>query len=171
MPEKRRNFWIMLTVIAVVFATAKWMDSRQTKQCTIEVKHHQTIIHKEKRKSCKSVTKRKRRHCKSVTIVRTPAIDDFVFVHKEPIVTNYTTVRERIGYPQLAKEAGINGSVIVRVLVNENGEYQKHKIISQAHPILGRKCETYISDLEFSPAIRDGRNVKFWTNVPFHFQD
>ncbi|MCB0854623.1 MAG: energy transducer TonB [Bacteroidetes bacterium] len=164
----------MLTVIAVIFSTAKWLDSRQSKQCKYEVRHHEVIVHhKKKRKSCKSYREehKKRKRCSSMSVVRTPAIDDFVFVHKEPVVTNYNVVRERIGYPELAREAGINGSVIVRVLVDESGQYQKHKIISQAHPILGRKCELYVSDLEFSPAKRDGRNVKFWVNVPFHFQN
>ncbi|MCS7152635.1 MAG: energy transducer TonB [Bacteroidia bacterium] len=41
----------------------------------------------------------------------------FVLIEKEPVATNLEEIKRRIGYPPLAKEAGIQGKVIVRVLV------------------------------------------------------
>ncbi|MEZ4774921.1 MAG: energy transducer TonB [Bacteroidia bacterium] len=112
-----------------------------------------------------------KRHCQIRDNYRTPAIDDFVFVHKEPVAINYMEVSNAIGYPSVAKEAGIEGSVIVRVLVDEHGNYLKHKVISQAHPLLGRSCDSYVNNLYFTPAVRDGQPVKFWVNIPFHFHN
>lgn len=172
MPEKRRNFWIMLTVIAIVFSTARWLESRSNRN------HHRNDIYKE----CK---KRKKKHrttcnveryrpykknCQVKDSYRTPAIDDFVFVHKEPVALNYNEILGKVEYPQIARDAGIEGTVLVRVLVDEHGNYQKHKIISQAHAMLGRNCDRVVGDLKFTPAVRDGQPVKFWVNIPFHFE-
>lgn len=168
MPESTRRFWTMLTIFAIVFSTARWLESRNNE-------HPRKRCHKEaaariQKRSCNAMTYQKR-HCQSKDIYRTPAIDDFVFVHKEPVAINYLEVNNAIGYPAVAREAGIEGSVIVRVLVDEHGNYLKHKIISQAHPLLGRSCDSFVNNLYFTPAVRDGQPVKFWVNIPFHFHN
>ena len=167
MPDKRRNFWILLTIIAVVFAGTKWLDSRQRTRCSISTAPGHSFSYKVEKK-CRKKRERRRRHChkrKSYT----PSIDQFIHVQQEPIPTNIDQIRRKIGYPQFAKNAGIEGSVVIRVLVDEQGNYQAHKIISQSHPFLGKNCEKHISDLQFSPAIKDNRPIKYWVNIPFGF--
>ncbi|MEL6592497.1 MAG: energy transducer TonB, partial [Bacteroidota bacterium] len=75
-----------------------------------------------------------------------------------------------IGYPQIARDAGIEGNVVVRVLVDKRGNYDKHKIITQVHPILTKAVEEHISKLQFTPAIQGGKPIKFWVNIPFNFK-
>ncbi|MDX2246324.1 MAG: energy transducer TonB [Bacteroidia bacterium] len=167
MPERRRRFWIMLTVIAIVFSTARWLESKNNDHSRKNYRHE--FSDHSRKKSCNA--RAQKRHCQVKDSHRTPAIDDFVFVHKEPVAINYTEVRDNMVYSSAAREAGMEGSVIVRVLVDEHGNYQNHKIISQTHPFLGRNCDSYVNNLYFTPAVRDGKPVKFWVNIPFHFHD
>lgn len=167
MPDKRRNFWILLTIIAIVFAGTKWLESKQRTKCSISVAPTAAHSYNVKKK-CRKKRERKRRHCHS-SYTSTPSIDQFIHVQQEPIPTNIDLIRRKIGYPQIAKDAGIEGSVIIRVLVDERGNYQAHKVISQSHPFLGKNCERHIADLTFSPAIKNHRPIKYWVNIPFGF--
>ena len=79
-------------------------------------------------------------------------------------------VRKIIGYPDIARDANIQGQVVVRVLVDEKGNYRKHKMIKKVHPILADAVEQNLSKLKFSPAIQGNKPIKFWVNIPFRFK-
>ncbi|MCX7606240.1 MAG: TonB family protein [Bacteroidia bacterium] len=94
----------------------------------------------------------------------------FVAVEKEPQPTNIDDIKRRIGYPPLAKEAGIQGKVIVRVLVGKNGKYEKHLVLKSPHKILTEAVEKELPNLEFTPGIQAGKPIKVWVTIPFDFQ-
>ncbi len=99
-----------------------------------------------------------------------PKVDDFVFVSEEPKTLNMDDVRKLIGYPDIARDAGIEGMVVVRVLVDEQGNYRKHKMIKKIHPILADAVEKNLHKLKFTPAIQGSKPIKFWVNIPFRFE-
>lgn len=99
-----------------------------------------------------------------------PEIHDFIVVDQEPVATNYEEIRERIGYPQIAQDAGIEGKVVARTLVDESGNYVRHKIVSSVHPILNTAVEREIENLTFSPALQGDRPINFWVNITFEFE-
>ncbi len=99
-----------------------------------------------------------------------PNVDDFVFVSEEPKPLNMDEVQLLIGYPDVARDANIEGQVVVRVLVDEHGNYRKHKMVKKIHPILAEAVENNIHKLKFSPAIQGGKPIKFWVNIPFRFK-
>ncbi|MDX2283862.1 MAG: TonB family protein [Bacteroidia bacterium] len=99
-----------------------------------------------------------------------PSADEFIFAEQEPVAINVDEIRKLIGYPQIAKDAGIEGNVVVRVLVDKRGAYVRHKVINQAHPVLSKAVEEHISKLKFSPAIQGGKPIQFWVNIPFNFK-
>ena len=99
-----------------------------------------------------------------------PDIDDFLISEKEPRSLNMTEVVKNIGYPQIARDAGIQGSVVVRVLIDHEGNYLRHQVINREHPILSREVEKHVSELRFEPAIQGGKPIAFWVNVPFVFK-
>jgi protein TonB len=103
-------------------------------------------------------------------IEQEPDINDFIFAEEEPKPVNMGDIQKLIGYPQIARDAGIEGNVVVRVLVDKNGNYSKHKIITQVHPILTKAVEEHIRKLKFTPAIQGGKPIKFWVNIPFNFK-
>ncbi|MEM6261832.1 MAG: TonB family protein [Bacteroidota bacterium] len=99
-----------------------------------------------------------------------PNINDFIFDAEEPKPVNMDDIRKLIGYPDIAKDAGIEGSVVVRVLVDKYGNYKKHKVIKKVHPVLAKACEKHVSKLKFTPAIQGGKPIPFWVNIPFKFK-
>ncbi len=95
---------------------------------------------------------------------------EFVLVEKEPAPVNMDDIKQRIGYPPQAKEAGIEGIVTVRVLVDENGNYVKHIVLNSPHPILTKAVEKELPKLKFTPGIQAGKPIKVWVNIPFRFK-
>ncbi|GAB4422136.1 MAG: hypothetical protein OHK0039_37910 [Bacteroidia bacterium] len=104
-----------------------------------------------------------------VIVEQEPHVDDFVFAEEEPRPINIDEIKMLIGYPEIAREAGIKGNVIVRVLVDKKGNYAKHRIINQVHPLLSKAVEEQLPKLRFTPAIQGGKPIAFWVNIPFNF--
>ncbi|MCB0835876.1 MAG: energy transducer TonB, partial [Bacteroidetes bacterium] len=104
-----------------------------------------------------------------VIVDHEPDIKDFVFAEEEPTPVNINDIKKLIGYPQIARDASIQGMVVVRVLVDKNGNYAKHKVTNEVHPILSRAVEEHVNKLKFTPAIQGGKPIKFWVNIPFNF--
>ena len=104
-----------------------------------------------------------------VIVDKGPGINEFVFVEEQPKPINMAEISKAIGYPQAAKDAGIMGNVVIRVLVNEKGAYVRHKVINSVHPLLDKAVEKQLAKLQFTPAIQGGKPIKFWVNIPFRF--
>ncbi|MEM9722058.1 MAG: M56 family metallopeptidase, partial [Bacteroidota bacterium] len=99
-----------------------------------------------------------------------PDVNAFIVVEKEPQLLNIREVKKAIGYPQVARKAGIEGNVIARVLVNKEGKYVRHVMLNGVHPVLERSVGAQLPELMFSPAIQNGEPVMFWVNIPFAFK-
>ena len=99
-----------------------------------------------------------------------PDIQAFEFADESPRPLNMREIQRTIGYPQVAREAGIEGSVVVRILVDTDGSYLDHKIINSVHPVLDEPVELSLPQLRFTPAVKDGNPIKFWVNIPFNFK-
>lgn len=99
-----------------------------------------------------------------------PGPGDWVQVDEEPKPVNMQDLVSCIKYPNYLSQSDIKGGVVVRILVDEFGHYQQHKVINQSHPALAKAVETCIDELLFTPAIQGGKPIKFWVNVPFRFQ-
>ncbi len=87
----------------------------------------------------------------------------------EPFPLNQEELKQRIGYPPMAKEAEIEGNVILRVLVNAQGEYVKHIVIEDPYPILTQAVISKLSQLRFAPSMLDRKPISAWVNVTFGF--
>lgn len=99
-----------------------------------------------------------------------PDPNTFVLLEKEPEPLNMEKFRTLVGYPPMAKEAEIEGKVILRVLVDEEGNYRRHILIRDPHPILSKAVEKELPKLKFSPAIKDKQPFMAWTTIPYSFK-
>lgn len=99
-----------------------------------------------------------------------PGINDYIPVDLTPDPVNMSEVKAAIGYPQAAIDSNLSGIVVVRILVNEKGEYVKHKVIKSPGKALSDAVEAKISALTFSPAMQGTNSIMYWVNVPFHFR-
>ncbi len=96
--------------------------------------------------------------------------NEFILVDKEPVPLNLAEVNKMIGYPPEAVASKIEGNVIARILVDEKGNYMKHIIMIDPHPILTNAVESKISNLKFKPAMQFGNPIKLWHTIPFNFK-
>ncbi|MEM6262619.1 MAG: energy transducer TonB [Bacteroidota bacterium] len=99
-----------------------------------------------------------------------PGIHEYIYVEQEPEAINLQEIRDQIGYPVSAQQSGIEGTILCRVLVDQEGNYQQHKITRADHPLLRQAVEPHINSLQFSPAVKGQEHVSFWVNVPFYFK-
>ena len=96
--------------------------------------------------------------------------NEFVLLEKEPAPVNMDEIKKLVGYPAMAKEAEIEGKVILRVQVNKSGQYSKHIVIKDPHPILTKAVTDKIKMLNFTPGIQAGKPIKVWVTIPFDFK-
>ena len=82
---------------------------------------------------------------------------------------DFQDLYKRIKYPDIAKDVGIQGIVVLRVYIDENGEYKNHKVLQTPHPILTKTVEKEIAHLKIKPFTEDGRGRKIVVNLPFRF--
>lgn len=107
-----------------------------------------------------------------LSLVAEPELTEPVAVDQPPVPTNFTEIQKKIGYPKAARDQGIQGQLIARVLVDEDGSYLRHEWV-KAEPqmqILAEAVTDKIPQLRFQPAQKDGQPIRFWVNIPFNFK-
>jgi protein TonB len=90
-------------------------------------------------------------------------------VEKAPECVNLGQVRSSMNYPEIARQAGIEGRVTVKVLVNESGSVIKVGSIS-GPDVFHDEVREKSTNLEFTPGLQNGKPVKVWVTVPFNFR-
>jgi periplasmic protein TonB len=94
-----------------------------------------------------------------------PGPEDYVAYEKEPeLVSPPQPV-----YPDIAREAGVEGTVLVRVLVGEDG-FVKEQMIVQSVPMLDEAAAQAAADAVFKPALQKDKPVAVWMVIPIEFQ-
>jgi TonB family protein len=91
---------------------------------------------------------------------------DFVPVDKQPVpIKNPAPV-----YPVIARRAGIEGTVWVKIWVDETGKVRKAQVIKTDKDILNQSAINAAIQWTFTPAILNGKPVAVWVSVPFKFK-
>jgi len=71
-------------------------------------------------------------------------------------------------YPELARQAQMEGTVILRVLVNREGNVQE-VILERSSPVFDEAAEKAIRQWRFRPGILDHVPVAAWVTIPVRF--
>lgn len=95
-----------------------------------------------------------------------PDINSFVAVEKEPV----PVVTARPEYPDLAKRAGIEGTVYVKILVSKEGKPIKAVVIKSDSEVFNQPAVNAAMKFVFTPAIQHKSPVMVWVVVPFRFK-
>jgi protein TonB len=73
-------------------------------------------------------------------------------------------------YPEIAREAGVEGLVIVKVMVGKTGHVLDARLDSKRQvPLLNAAALEAARKWVFTPALANGRPVAVWTAIPFQF--
>lgn len=93
-----------------------------------------------------------------------PTEGEFVYYEDEPVPV--TTVQP--DYPEFAREAQIQGQVILHVLVGKDGRVKNVKVIRGVTG-LNESAVTAIKRWVFKPALSNNKPVAVWVEVPINF--
>lgn len=86
-------------------------------------------------------------------------------------ISNYKEVVSKIEYPQVSKEQGIEGKVIVAINIDAMGNIKDYKFLSSPCPNLSKAVENSIKNLEFAPATdKDGNAIAGKVVLPVDFK-
>ncbi|MDQ3019111.1 MAG: TonB family protein [Bacteroidota bacterium] len=89
-------------------------------------------------------------------------------VEKAPVAVNLGSIKGSMRYPEIARQSGIEGRVVAKVLVGTNGSVIKVGGISGPE-VFRDEVADKVMGLEFTPALQSGQPVKCWVSVPFSF--
>lgn len=88
----------------------------------------------------------------------------FIPVEEEP----YAIQSPAPVYPEMARAAEVEGTVLVRAMVNKEGLVEKAFVVS-GHPMLDEAALAAVRAWVFKPALQQHRPVKVWVTVPIKF--
>lgn len=98
-----------------------------------------------------------------------PGIDEFIPVEKEPYI-DLNELQKRIQYPEIARRAGIEGKVLIRVLVEKDGKPKRHRVEYSDNEQLNEAAVKAVMASVFTPAIQNDRPVTCWITIPVTFR-
>ncbi len=98
-----------------------------------------------------------------------PDPDDFIPVEKEPYV-DLGALQRKVQYPEMAKRAGIEGRVTIRILVGKDGKPKKYRIEDSDNDILNKAAADAAMSSTFTPGIQNNSPVECWISIPITFK-
>ncbi len=90
---------------------------------------------------------------------------DFVPVEKQPVPVKQVPPE----YPDIAKRAGVQGTVWVKCLVDKEGKVKKALIMKSDAEIFNEPAIQAALQWVFTPAIMNNGPVAVWAAIPFRF--
>lgn len=73
-------------------------------------------------------------------------------------------------YPEVARRAGIEGDVWVRVMIGATGQVRRAIVLASSAEIFNDSAIQAATQFQFNPASIDGVPVGVWAAIPFHFK-
>jgi protein TonB len=93
-----------------------------------------------------------------------PKFDQYVYVEELPeAITKVPPL-----YPDLAREAGVDGTVMVQALVDKSGRVRDTRVVKSI-PMLDAAAVAAVKQWVFKPALSNNRPVAVWVAVPVRF--
>ncbi len=98
-----------------------------------------------------------------------PDMFEFVPVEKEPGF-DLGALQRRVKYPPIARDNGIEGQVVVRVLIDKTGRPVKSAVQHSDNKLLEQAAVEAVMNTTFTPAIQNQNPVQLWISIPVTFQ-
>ena len=74
-------------------------------------------------------------------------------------------------YPRLARKRGYQGTVVLEVMVDQNGRVGDLRLFtSSGHSILDKKAMVSVKEWLFEPAMKGDKKLDMWVRVPVRFE-
>ena len=93
-----------------------------------------------------------------------PKFGEYVYVEELPeAITKVAPI-----YPDIAREAGVDGQVLVQALVGKDGKVHDTRVVKSI-PMLDQAALTAVKQWVFKPALSNNKPVAVWVAVPVKF--
>ncbi len=93
-----------------------------------------------------------------------PAYGEYVYVEELP----EAITRVPVVYPDIAREAGVDGVVMVQALVGKDGKVKDTRVVKSV-PMLDQAATEAVRQWVFKPALSNNKPVAVWVAVPVRF--
>lgn len=93
-----------------------------------------------------------------------PKFGDYVYVEELP----EAVTRVAPQYPDIAREAGVDGTVLVQALVGKDGKVKDVRV-QKSIPMLDASAIAAVKQWVFKPALSNNKPVAVWVAVPVKF--
>ncbi|NIR49056.1 energy transducer TonB [candidate division KSB1 bacterium] len=86
-------------------------------------------------------------------------------------IGGYGAILEHLKYPEMARKIGLEGKVVVGVLVDEKGNSVRTQILRDSGVNVGFEAaaEAAVMQVKWKPAKQRERPVKVWVSIPVRF--
>jgi len=101
------------------------------------------------------------------SLAASQAVSDRVRV-ADNVIAGHLMKRVSPVYPPLARQARIQGTVILKVQISNSGDVEKLQLIS-GHPMLAPAAIEAVKQWKFDPAMKDGKPVAVQISVEVTF--
>lgn len=97
--------------------------------------------------------------------------DFFVVVEQMPeLIGGIGALQRKVKYPEMARRAGIEGTVVIQFVVNEKGEIENPVVLRR----IGGNCDEAaleaVKKAKFIPGMQRGRPVRVQYSLPIRFR-
>jgi len=99
-------------------------------------------------------------------VAKVPMDDSFIASSTKPVLL----FRAKPHYPEVARLAQVEGTVIVKVLVDVDGSIKAAEVIRSVHPLLNRAALKAARLCTFEPGKQRQIKVPTWVAVPYRFK-
>lgn len=86
------------------------------------------------------------------------------------LIGGIRTFVEEVEYPEEAKRSGINGEVLVGLVVQPDGRTSHIQVVQSVHPLLDREAQRVARQAQFEPGRKFGAAVPVKAVLPFTFR-
>jgi TonB family protein len=89
----------------------------------------------------------------------------------KPTFDMFKYLSANLHYPHVARDRGIEGRVVVRFIVNENGTLSNVHVVKHVSPDIDEEAERVVLNMPpWKPGIRDDKPAKIFFNLPLVFK-
>lgn len=95
----------------------------------------------------------------------------YIAVEKNPeIIGGMEALTSKLHYSEIAKRIGVEGKVVVTIIVDQEGNVVDAQIVKPLHSDLDQIALTAVRELKFYPGIQNGKPVKVQVSIPIQYK-
>lgn len=95
----------------------------------------------------------------------------YIAVEKNPeIIGGLESLTSKLYYSEIAKRIGVEGKVVVTIIVDKEGNVVDAQIVKPLHSDLDQIAMKAVKELKFYPGIQNGKPVKVQVSIPIQYK-